>query len=269
MNRYFENKVVVITGGGGGIGTALVDQLLVSNAKIAALDINLDALTPSENLLPVTLDITDKDLLVHAIAQIHDHFGRIDILINNAGVTHMRKFSDLSAELFDRVMAINFTASVDITRLCLPHLLKTRGQIVAVSSVAGFAPLYGRSAYSASKHAMQGFFGSLATELKDRGVSVTIISPSFVKSRPELQAKASADLLSPGATKKNTAGEQIAPDIAARLILKATRKRHAYVYLGNVSKIARWLFALFPGTYLKVMIKGAREEFALGRDEVD
>jgi NAD(P)-dependent dehydrogenase (short-subunit alcohol dehydrogenase family) len=262
MNKYFENKVVVITGGGGGIGTALVNQLLACNAKIAALDLNVDALTSSKNLLPVTLDITDKDLLVKAVAQIHDYYGRIDCLINNAGITHMQKFSDFSAELFDRVMAINFTASVDITRLCLPHLRKSQGQIVAISSVAGFAPLYGRSAYSASKHAMQGFFGSLAAELKDQGISVTIVSPSFVKSRPELQAKTSPGLLSPGATKKHTNGEEIAPDTAAQLILRATQKRRAYLYLGKVSRIARWLFALLPGTYMKVMTKGAIKEFA-------
>jgi NAD(P)-dependent dehydrogenase (short-subunit alcohol dehydrogenase family) len=263
MNRYFDNKVVVITGGGGGIGTALVTHLLSCNAKVAALDLNVGTLKSSDKLLPIVLDITDKDLLVNAVAQIRDFYGRIDILINNAGITHMQKFSDFPAELFDRIMAVNFKASVDITRLCLPYLLKTQGQIVAISSVAGFAPLYGRSAYSASKHAMQGFFGSLATELKDQGISVTIVAPSFIKSRPELRAKASAELLSPGATKKSTNGEEIAPDVAVQLILRATQNRQAYLYLGNVSRMARWLFALLPGVYMKVMTKSAKEEFAV------
>jgi NAD(P)-dependent dehydrogenase (short-subunit alcohol dehydrogenase family) len=260
MNDYFDNKVIIITGGGGGIGKSLINRLLAQHARIAALDINVDALTPGEHLQTIAVDITNKQQLSSAVTKVHTRFGKIDILINNAGITHLRKFDDLAAEVFDQIMAVNFHASVDITRLCLPHLLKSKGQIVAISSVAGFAPLYGRCAYSASKHAMSGFFGSLASELQDHGISVTIISPSFVKSRPELQAKATTELLSPGATKKNTAGEQINPDDAARLILKAISKRQAYLYLGKVAKVSRWLFALFPRLYLKVMIKGARKE---------
>jgi NAD(P)-dependent dehydrogenase (short-subunit alcohol dehydrogenase family) len=211
--------------------------------------------------LPLALDITDIDLLANAVAKIHEHFGRIDILINNAGITHMRRFSDLSSEMFDRVISTNFTASVNITRLCLPHLINTKGHIVAISSVAGFAPLYGRSAYSASKHAMQGFFGSLSSELKEHGVSVTIVAPSFVKSRPELQATASAELLSPGATKKSARGKDIEPEKAAQLILTAIRRHQTYFYLGRVARIARWLFALLPGAYMKVMAKDAKQEF--------
>jgi NAD(P)-dependent dehydrogenase (short-subunit alcohol dehydrogenase family) len=262
LDRYFKSKVIVITGGGGGIGSSLIQKLLACDAKIAALDLDVDSLPVHDNLLPISVDITESAMLESAVGKIHHHFGRMDILINNAGVTHLREFSDFSSELFNQVMAVNFTASVEITRLCLPHLLKAQGQIVAISSVAGFAPLYGRSAYSASKHAMQGFFGSLAAELKDRGVSVTIVCPSFVKSRPELKAKASAVLLSPGATKKNTIGEQIAPDLAAQLILKAICKKQTYLYLGRVSTMARWLFALFPDMYLRLMTRSAREELS-------
>jgi len=261
MNQYFNNKVIVITGGGGGIGRSIITELMASNAKVAALDINLDSLITNDNLLLINTDITDEDALTNAITQIYQHFGKIDILINNAGITHIRKFTELSDELFDKVMAINFTASVKITRLCLPHLIQSKGQIVAISSVAGFAPLYGRTAYSASKHAMNGFFSSLASEIKDNDVSVTIVSPSFVKSRPELLAEESANLLSPGATKTSTGGEQIEPTKAARLILQAVKKQQPYLYLGKVSKVAHWLFAMFPAVYMKIMTKGAKKEF--------
>jgi len=260
MNQYFQNKVVIITGGGGGIGKAIISQLLVLNAKVAAIDIAIDALVENENLLTINCDITNKVNVSKSIKTITKHFGKIDILINNAGITHIRKFENLSEDLFDKVMAINFTSAVDITRLCLPHLFKTQGQIVALSSVAGFAPLYGRTAYSASKHAMQGVFGSLAAEIKDEGVSVTIVCPSFVKSRPELQAKESPDSLSPGAMKKSTGGEEISPDKAAQLIIKAIRQRQSYLYLGRVSKVARLLFSLFPSLYMKLMSKGAKKE---------
>ncbi|MCP4271740.1 MAG: hypothetical protein GY781_07205, partial [Gammaproteobacteria bacterium] len=90
--------------------------------------------------------------------------------------------------------------------------------------------------------------------------SVTIVSPSFVKSRPELIAKRSDQQLSPGATKKHTGGEQIQPDKAAQLILQAAAIRKSVLYLGRVSKIAHWVYVLFPKLYLRLMTKDAKEE---------
>ncbi len=260
MDNPFNNKVVVITGGAGGIGSSLARELLDSAAKVALLDLAFKGVQATDNLLQIAVDITDNDAVSEATKEVIKKFSRIDILINNAGITHMQKFADLSSELFDKVIEINFTASVNITRLCLPELIKNKGRIVAISSVAGFAPLYARSAYSASKHAMQGFFSSLASEIKSDGVSVTIVSPSFVKSRPELTAKKSDLQLSPGATKKHTGGEQIAPDKAAQLILQAAAKRKSVLYLGRVSKIAHWVYVLFPRLYVRLMTKDAKEE---------
>ncbi len=259
--NYFNNKVVVITGGAGGLASALITPLMASGATIVALDLNIDKLTNSANLLAIAVDITDDDALKEAITRVISRFGRIDILINNAGITHISCFSDLSAELFNTIMAVNFTASVNITRLCLPYLVKTQGQIIAISSVAGFAPLYGRSAYSASKHAMEGFFRSLAAEIIDDGIAVTVVCPAFVKSRPELSAQANNGITSPGALKKHTNGEQISPEQAAKAILNAIIKRQPSLYLGKVAHIARWLFALTPNFYSKIMTKGAKQEF--------
>jgi len=261
MNKCFKNKVVIITGGAGGIGTSLTGLLLSQQAKVAVLDLNVDKMQTSENLLAVAADITSKQDIKDAINQILERFGQIDMLINNAGITHMCKFTDLSDELFTKVMAVNFTAAVNVTRLCLPELEKSKGRIVAISSVAGFAPLYGRSAYSASKHAMQGFFSSLAAEIKDKAISVTIICPSFVKSRPELTAQQSDKQLSPGATKNHTGGEQIPPDKAANQILEAACRRKPYLYLGRVSKLTHWIFNLFPKLYYRLMINDAKKEF--------
>jgi len=149
MSDLFNNKVVIITGGAGGIGSSLSRELLASGAKVALLDLSFEEAKTTDNLLKIAVDITDAEGIREAIDKIIKQFTRIDMLVNNAGITHMRKFSDLSSELFDKVMTINFSASVNITRLCLPELIKSKGRIVAISSVAGFAPLYGRSAYSA------------------------------------------------------------------------------------------------------------------------
>ena len=259
--KAFADKVVVITGGAGGLASSLIKQLIEAGAKVAALDLNVSKLVASDQLLAITTDVTDNKAITKAIEQIISHYRAIDILFNNAGITHMSRFKDLSAELFSTIMAVNFTASVEITRQCLPHLISSQGQIVAISSVAGFAPLYGRSAYSASKHAMAGFFYSLAAEISDDGVSVLVVCPSFVKSRPELTAQVNKGISSPGALKKNTNGEQLSPEYAAGQILKATRQKKSTLYLGKVSNIARWLYALFPNIYMRVMTKQAKAEF--------
>lgn len=261
MFKQFKNKTVIITGGAGGLGVALIEQLLVSGANVAALDLHVDNLEAGEKLLPIAVDLTDRKQLQHAVEQVVSRFGGIDILYNNAGITHMSRFENTSVEVCDSIMAVNFTASVDITRLCLPYLKEAQGQIVAISSVAGFAPLFGRSVYSASKHAMEGFFRSLASEVKSEGISVLIVCPSFVKSRPELIAQVNNGISSPGAMKKSTNGEQILPHIAAEKILWATVYRKPVLYLGKVSKVAHWLQKLVPEFYLKLMVNNAKKEF--------
>ncbi|TLU61824.1 SDR family NAD(P)-dependent oxidoreductase [Thalassotalea litorea] len=257
----YQNKVVVVTGGGGGIGQELCKQLLEQGAFVACLDLTNHNVIEHDNVLNIALDITDYSQLQGAIEQVISRFNRIDVLINNAGITHMSRFGDSSRDLADRIIAVNYTAAVDITRLCLPQIINNKGQIIAMSSVAGFAPLYGRSLYAGSKHAMQGFFYSLASEVKEQGVSISVICPSFVRSRPELTAQVNAGVSSPGALKKNTNGEQISVEVAASRILAAASKGQRALYLGKVANIARWLFSLLPEVYLKVMSKGAKKEF--------
>ncbi len=264
----FSGKVVVITGASGGIGQAMCGLLLERGACIVALDLNVDIFTSNEAfklksdaLLPLATDITSADQLTDALEKTIEKFGTIDVLFNNAGITHMSRFKDTSADLFEKIMAVNFSAAVNLTRLCLPYICQNKGLVVAISSVAGFAPLYGRSAYSASKHAMEGFFGSLHSEVKDQGVSITLVSPSFVRSRPELTAQVNAGVSSPGALKKNTGGKQLSAHDAAAKIIHAAANRKSNLFLGKIAKIARWLVALAPGLYMKVMTRGAKQEF--------
>ncbi len=262
LSEYFNNKVVVITGGAGGLGFALTELFIHYGANVASIDLNTNNLKPSKQLLPIATDITHEESLNNAIKQIKDHFNGIDLLINNAGITHMSCFSDLSKDVFNQIINVNFLASVNITRLCLPYIRKSKqGQITAISSVAGFAPLYGRSAYSASKHAIEGFFRSLASELTNENINVLVVSPSFVKSRPELKAKVNDGISSPGAMKKSMNGEALSPQVAALEILNAIANEKSILYLGRTSKIARWLFALFPNLYMKIMTKQAKREF--------
>jgi NAD(P)-dependent dehydrogenase (short-subunit alcohol dehydrogenase family) len=261
MQHPLSGKTIIITGGAGGLGRELITQLLALKANVAALDLDVSSLPEHENLLKVALDITQTAKLAQAVQQTLQLFGQIDCVIHNAGITHMSRFEDTSDALFDTIMQVNFTASVALTRLCQPHLIEQQGQIVAVSSVAGFAPLYGRSAYAASKHAMEGFFRSLRSELADDKVSVLIVAPSFIRSRPELNAQVNNGISSPGANKKSTGGETLSPEYAAHKIIHAMSKRQPQLLLGRVSVIAWWLSTLFPKLYQRVMVKGAKKEF--------
>lgn len=261
MIYEIKGKVIVLTGGNGGIGKLLSVNLQSFRGKVAALDINFERTEETGSFLPISCDITDEDQLTQAYERIIKKFNKIDILIHNAGITHMSRFTDTSRSTFDKIMDVNFHSSVHLTRICLQNIIENKGQIIAISSVAGFAPLYGRSAYSASKHALEGFFLSLGSELKEKDVSVSIVSPSFIRSRPELQAKVNDGISSPGATKKNTRGKEISPEEAVESILYTIQNRVPKLYLGRVSKIARWMFALFPNLYMKIMTRDARKEF--------
>ncbi len=272
MQYDLHNKTVIITGGAGGLGRALTSKLLTLGANVALLDMTQLNFTDhfakdaalqgkAAQLLSLKVDITQQGELNLALNQVINTFSRLDVLINNAGITHLSQFSDTQENLFEKIMAVNFTASVNLTRICLPYLQQSQGQIMAISSVAGFAPLYGRTAYAASKHAMEGFFTSLATEVADNNIHVAIVAPSFVKSRPELTAQANQGAASPGAMKKSTNGEQLSPEFAAAKIIQTLQKKQPYLRLGKVSKVAYWLNTLLPNLYRSVMTKSAKKEF--------
>lgn len=261
MHSYFNNKVVVISGGCGGLGIALTEELLLGNAKVVAIDLNLQQQIVSPDVLYIEADITSEEQVKNAYKKFRQRFGKIDVLINNAGITHMSKVTDTSMELFEKVQKVNVFGSVLLTKVLLNDIISNQGHIASISSVAGFAPLYARAAYAASKHAMEGFFRSLDAELREYGVTSTIVCPSFVNTRPELKAQVNNGVSSPGATKKNTNGETIAPNVAAKEILKAMGKKKKTLLLGKVSKIAFLLSRLFPNYYLNVMSKGAKKEF--------
>lgn len=261
MNIDLTNKVVLITGGTGGLGLELSRQLVSKGAKVIAIDLHTVSYESNADILYIAADITNIEAVDRAVSLGIETFGKIDILINNAGITHMSKFEDTSLDLVKNIMDVNFIGSVIMTKACFAQLIQNKGQIIAISSVAGFAPLYARAAYSASKHAMEGFFRSISAELQDQQVKVTIVCPSFVNTRPELQAQVNNGVSSPGATKKSTNGEVMPTSLAAKQIIKTISSNKPTLLLGRVAKVAFWLFHLLPNSYLKIMTKGAKKEF--------
>ena len=188
MSDFFKDKVVVITGGSDGIGKALIDALIPMGAKIATCGRNQDKLYSlqvqySGHLLhSMVADVSHYNDCVNFIQSTIDTFGGIDILINNAGVSMRALMQDADIDVIRKVMDINFFGTVYCTKLALNSIIERKGTIVGLSSIAGYRGLPGRSGYSASKFAVNGWLEALRTELLESGVNVMWVCPGFINS---------------------------------------------------------------------------------------
>jgi short-subunit dehydrogenase len=185
----FRDNVVVLTGASAGIGRELALQLAAQGASLVLAAREATKLgevadacrARGAKAVAVPTDVGDeaqcRALVERAVAE----FGRIDTLINNAGIGMWARFDEMTdLAPFERIMRVNYLGSVYPTFYALPHLKKTRGRIVAVNSLTGRTGVPTRSGYAASKHAAAGFFDSIRIELEDSGVTVTQIFPGFV-----------------------------------------------------------------------------------------
>jgi len=185
---YFTGKVVVITGGSEGIGKALVELLLKKGARVATCGRNYEKLYELQTahagrpLHIITADVSKEADCQKFINSVITTFGSIDILINNAGVSMRALFKEVDLQTLHTLMNINFWGTVYCTKFALDHIIKNKGSIIGVSSVAGFRGLPGRTGYSASKFAVNGFLEALRTEVMDEGVNVMWVSPGFTTS---------------------------------------------------------------------------------------
>ena len=184
----FKNKIVVITGGSDGIGKALVEAFLMQGAKVATCGRNYDKLYqlqsahPGLPLMILTADVSKEADCRHFIDNEIETFGTIDILTNNAGVSMRSVVTEVELDTLRKVMDINFWGTVYCTKFALPYITRNQGTIVGVSSIAGYRGLPGRSGYSASKFAVNGWLEALRTELLDSGTNVIWVCPGFTTS---------------------------------------------------------------------------------------
>lgn len=265
-HRNITGRVVVITGGAGGIGRALARSFGRAGAKIAVLELASSPLAETHQdlqregvkTLTIACDVTDRAQVVSAMAEVRRAFGPIDILINNAGIVHRSAFAETSPEVFRRVMEVNLFGAVHCTQACLDDLIATNGLIVAVSSIAGLAPLYARSGYSASKHAMHGLFESLSAELAGKGVGVLMVCPSFVASGLEAATLGGDGKLLNRARSK--VGKQGDPADVAAKVLRAAQTGRRRLVLTPVGKLSALLSRLAPSLYERLMIRNLRSE---------
>jgi NAD(P)-dependent dehydrogenase (short-subunit alcohol dehydrogenase family) len=256
----------VITGGAGGIGRAMAHAFGAEGARIAVVDLPTSPLEDACDELrrsgveatALPCDITDPRQVTVTVDRIREDLGPVDLLINNAGVTHRSAFADTRPEVFRRVMEVNLFGAVHVTQACLGDLVARRGLIIVVSSIAGVAPLFGRTGYSASKHALHGMFESLGAELADHGVGVLMVCPSFVASGLEASTLgADGERID---RPRSKVGNLRQPDEVADAVVRAARSGRRRLVLTPVGKTSALLSFVVPGLYERLMVRSLRSE---------
>lgn len=247
-----KRKVMIITGASSGIGKALALEALKRGYRVVLAARRLDEMQQLINqtgagpdqALAVETDVSDQDSCRNMVEETLDHFGRIDILINNAGISMRAIFEETDISVLQRLMQVNFWGSVYCTKYALSALLQNKGSVVGVSSVAGFKGLPARTGYSASKFALQGFLEALRVENLKKGLHVLIACPGFTASQIR-QVALSKDGSAQGESPRNE--EQMMPaEQVAVYILDAVRKRKNSLVLTRQGKLTLWLNKFFP-----------------------
>jgi len=254
-------KVVAITGAASGIGRALAHRYARSGARLGLLDrdaAGLDALAAElaerqTEVHAVACDVTRWEDCKNAIDSILDSLGGVDVLINNAGITHVSPFADTDVEVVRRVMDVNFFGALYCTRAALASLVARRGLVVVLSSVAGFAPLAGRCAYSASKHALHGLFETLRSEQRESGLGVMMVCPSFTRTAIEANALGGDGLAL--RAQRTVYGQQADPDEVAEAIFRAASRRRRLLVLSPVGKLSYAVSRVWPSLYERMMAR--------------
>jgi NAD(P)-dependent dehydrogenase (short-subunit alcohol dehydrogenase family) len=264
-----DKRVVVITGAAGGMGQALSKRFLDGGARVALTDLDGEAVASQalelsscgHDCMGLQLDVTDETTCAEVMSAVKERFGRLDVLINNAGITHRSLFSVTDIRVFRRVMDVNLFGSLNCTKAALDYLKKTRGRIVVISSVAGFAPLIGRTGYAASKHALHGLFNSLRAELRYCGIGVTLICPGFTATNIDINALGFDG--QPARHPQTKVGAPASPESVADAVFQAIERRRRLVVLSGVGRLAWYMNILLPALYERIMIRNLKEELAI------
>jgi short-subunit dehydrogenase len=263
MKSYFDNKVVWITGASSGIGEALVNELAIkSSAKIILSSRNkdqLDAVAQKAGLeanrfTVLPLDLEDYKKMPDVVAEVVDRFGKIDILIKNAGLSQRSLAIETDIEVDKRLMDIDFIGTVALTKSVLPYMIRNGGgHIAVVSSLMGIFGAPMRSSYAAAKHALHGFFDSLRAELYTRNIIVTIICPGFVQTNISINAVTGNGSLQ--GTMDDATKKGMPADVFARKMLSAIEKKKNQASIGGQEVLGTYLKRFFPNLLTKIVRK--------------
>ncbi len=261
-----KDKVVVITGASSGIGKALAFEYASKGAKVVIGARNHDKLIEIAEEIKlkggdvafaqtdVSVELDCKNLILTAV----ERFGKIDILINNAGISMRALFQNTKLDVLKKVMDINFWGTVYCTKYALPYILKEKGTIVGVSSIGGVVGLPARSAYSSSKFAMQGFLKTLRVEYLKKGINVLVAYPGFTSSNIR-NAALSGDGSQQGESPRDEQKMMTAEAVAIQ-IYRAVEKRRNKIVLTTEGKLIVFLNNFFPNWIDKMVYRELAKE---------
>ncbi len=261
-NMKIKNQVIWITGASSGIGEALAYVLAHEGAKLILSSRREDELIrvknackrPENEIFTLPLDL-EKSAEMHAkVQQAIQFFGKIDILINNGGVSQRSLAKDTDIEVDRRIMEIDYFGTVALSKALLPHFLERKsGKFVVVTSLVGKFGTPLRSAYSAAKHALHGFFDALRAESWRDQVKVLMVCPGFIKTQVSVNA-----LLGSGTTQgtmDNAQANGMSAETCAKKMLKAIIQDKEEVYIGGKEVYAVYLKRFFPAIFSKILRK--------------
>lgn len=266
-------KVIVITGASEGIGRELARQIASRDKADTALvlaarnaerleDLAIELRSHGTRVEIIPTDVTDREACRRLIAETMTRLGRIDVLVNNAGMSAHANFSDFTDADLDwseRLMVMNYWSVVWLTQAALPHLLASRGLVVGVSSVAGLVGVPGRTAYCATKFAMNGFLEALRAELAPKGLRVMIAYPGTIDT--DLRKRGFSPGGSPAGVSMIRDDRAMPVETCARLIRKGMEKGRREVLMTPRMKLGRWLRLLAPQIVDRLAMKEVKAEF--------
>lgn len=251
LQAYFKDKVVIVTGASSGIGLACARLMGSLGAKVVMAARSYDKMVslapsvgPADCVLPVRCDVTSEQDCRALIDAAVERFRGIDILVNNAGLSMRAMFKDLDLRVLHSLMDVNFWGTVNCTKAALPYLLKSKGQVVGVISIAGYSALPARTGYSASKYAMRGFLDTLRIEHLKDGLGVLVFAPGYTSSNVR-NAALTADGTPQGETPLDEDKLMSAEDCALALA-KGLSRRRSVLTLTALGRATVWGHRLFP-----------------------
>ena len=262
----FKDKIIWITGASSGIGEALAKAFANEGAKLILSSRRTDELERvkkncklgDDRCLILPLDLHDTSNIDLLTKKVLEKFSRIDVLVNNGGISQRALAKDTPIDIDRKIMEVNFFGQIAITKSVLPIMLKQKsGHIVVISSISGKFGFWFRTAYSASKHALHGFFESLRLETESDGIKILIAVPGKIKTNISLHA------LKPDGTKHNlmdkSQEEGMPADECAQLIVDAMKKNKEEILIGGREIKGVWLKRYFPKMFGRVIRKQEKE----------